>query len=182
MAADNKMLGQFDLIGIPPAPRGVPQIEVSFDIDANGIVNVGASDKGTGKVQNITIQSGGGLSDADVERMVNEAEKHREADETKRGAVSAKNDAENLCYTVEKQMSDMADKVTSEDKTDLKDKIEKLRQAMGTDDLDQIKEAHKNLQEASWKVSQRAYQTGGDGGADNNSSEGSTEDQQKESK
>jgi len=179
MAADNKMLGQFDLVGIPPAPRGVPQIEVSFDIDANGIVNVSASDKGTGKIQNITLQTSGGLSDADVERMVNEAEKHRDDDEKKRGAVSAKNDAENLSYTVEKQMVDMADKISSEDKTDLKDKIEKMRHAMGTDDLDQIKEAHKTLQEASWKVSQRAYQSSGDGGA---SSENTSEQKDAEQK
>merc|ERR1719299_334624 len=99
MAADNKLLGQFDLVGIPPAPRGVPQIEVSFDIDANGVVNVGAADKSTGKTQNVTIQTSGGLSDADIEKMVNEA------------AVTAKNDAENLCYTVEKQCTDLKDKM-----------------------------------------------------------------------
>jgi len=167
MAADNKMMGQFDLVGIPPAPRGVPQIEVSFDIDANGIVNVSASDKGTGKVQNITIQSSGGLSDADVERMVSEAERLKDEDEKKKGAVSAKNDAENLCYTVEKQMSDLSDKMTDEDKSDLKTKIEATRATLGGNDSDEIKEAHKHLQEASWKVSQRAYQQGGDqGGSD----------------
>ena len=117
--------------------------------------------------------------------MVNEAEKHREDDEKRKGAVSAKNDAENLCYTVEKQMTDMADKVTSEDKTDLKEKIEKLRQTMGTDDFDAIKEAHKSLQEASWKVSQRAYQSSGDGGdagSSDSKEAGSEGDQQKESK
>merc|ERR1719247_1083325 len=96
MAADNQMLGQFDLVGIPPAPRGVPQIEVTFDIDANGIVNVGAADKGTGKQQNITIRSSGGLSDEQVERMVQEAEEMREADQKKKEAVQAKNDAETL--------------------------------------------------------------------------------------
>merc|ERR1712230_292422 len=96
MAADNQMLGQFDLVGIPPAPRGVPQIEVSFDIDANGIVNVGATDKGTGRQQNIQIQTSGGLSDADIERMVNEAESMREADEKKKKAVTLKNDGEQL--------------------------------------------------------------------------------------
>merc|ERR1712087_831185 len=94
MAADNKMLGQFDLVGIPPAPRGVPQIEVTFDIDANGIVNVGASDKSTGKKTNITIQSSGGLSDAEIEKMVNEAEAMREEDEKKKAAVETKNQAE----------------------------------------------------------------------------------------
>merc|ERR1712057_28087 len=96
MAADNKLLGQFDLVGIPPAPRGVPQIEVSFDIDANGVVNVGAVDKSTGKKQSISIRSSGGLSDADIEKMVNEAESMRDADTKKRDAVTAKNDAENL--------------------------------------------------------------------------------------
>merc|ERR1712179_525673 len=104
MAADNQMLGQFDLVGIPPAPRGVPQIEVTFDIDANGIVNVGAVDKGTGKQQSITIRSSGGLSDAEVERMVEEAEQMREADQAKRETVQAKNDGETLGYQVEKQL------------------------------------------------------------------------------
>merc|ERR1711939_589528 len=105
MAADNQMLGQFDLVGIPPAPRGVPQIEVTFDIDANGIVNVGAVDKGTGKQQSITIRSSGGLSDAEVERMVQEAEQMRESDEKKKDTVQAKNDSETLGYQVEKQLS-----------------------------------------------------------------------------
>merc|ERR1712084_73610 len=100
MGADNKMLGQFDLVGIPPAPRGVPQIEVTFDIDANGIVNVGAVDKGTGKQQSITIRSSGGLSDAEVERMVQEAEQMRESDQKKKDTVQAKNDAETLGYQV----------------------------------------------------------------------------------
>merc|ERR1719235_3149549 len=99
MAADNKMLGQFDLVGIPPAPRGVPQIEVSFDIDANGIVNVGATDKSTGKSQQITIRSSGGLSEAEVERMVQEAEQMRDSDTAKKEAVTARNEAETLCYT-----------------------------------------------------------------------------------
>merc|ERR1712137_321841 len=110
MAADNQMLGQFDLVGLPPAPRGVPQIEVTFDIDANGIVNVSASDKGTGKKQAITIRSSGGLSDAEVERMVNEAEQMREADQKKRETVQAKNDGETLGYQVEKQLSEMKEK------------------------------------------------------------------------
>merc|ERR1712094_142836 len=103
MAADNKMLGQFDLVGIPPAPRGVPQIEVTFDIDANGIVNVNARDKATGKEQQITIQSSGGLSDADIEKMVQDAENMRDSDQKKKDTVQAKNDAETLGYQVEKQ-------------------------------------------------------------------------------
>merc|ERR1712060_723630 len=112
MAADNKMLGTFDLVGIPPAPRGVPQIEVAFDIDANGIVNVSAVDKSTGKKQNITIQSSGGLSDAEIEKMVNEAETMREADEAKKAGVEAKNNAESFINTVEKQMEDMKEKIS----------------------------------------------------------------------
>merc|ERR1719373_884966 len=102
MAADNQMLGNFDLVGLPPAPRGVPQIEVSFDIDANGIVNVGATDKSTGKKQSITVRSSGGLSDSEVERMVQEAEQMREADTRKKEGVTVKNDGENLSYQVEK--------------------------------------------------------------------------------
>jgi molecular chaperone DnaK len=107
MAADNKLLGNFDLVGIPPAPRGVPQLEVTFDVDANGLVNVGAADKGTGRKQSIQIRSSGGLSDAEIEKMVQEAEEMREADSNKREAVTAKNDAENLCYSVEKQLTEL---------------------------------------------------------------------------
>merc|ERR1712134_253858 len=124
MAADNQLLGQFDLVGIPPAPRGVPQIEVTFDIDANGIVNVGAADKGTGKQQNITIHSSGGLSDAEVERMVQEAEQMREADQKKKDTVTAKNDAETLGYQVEKQLSELKDKMSTADADELKSKME----------------------------------------------------------
>merc|ERR1712117_69884 len=98
MAADNKLLGQFDLVGLPPAPRGVPQIEVSFDIDANGVVNVGAVDKSTGKKQSVTVRTSGGLSDKEIERMVQEAEDMREADNLKKEGVTVKNDAETLCY------------------------------------------------------------------------------------
>merc|ERR1719188_1453665 len=119
MAADNQMLGQFDLVGIPPAPRGVPQIEVTFDIDANGIVNVGATDKGTGKQQSITIRSSGGLSDAEVERMVQEAEQMREADTKKKDLVQAKNDAETLSYQTEKQISDLKEKMSTADADEL---------------------------------------------------------------
>merc|ERR1711934_893406 len=119
IAAHNKLLGQFDLVGIPPAPRGVPQIEVTFDIDANGIVNVGAVDKGTGKQQSITIRSSGGLSDAEVERMVEEAEQMREADAAKRETVTAKNDAETLGYQVEKQLSELKEKMSKEDADEL---------------------------------------------------------------
>merc|ERR1719277_12447 len=123
MATDNKLLGQFDLVGIPPAPRGVPQIEVTFDIDANGCVNVSASDKSTGKKQNITIQSSGGLSDAEIEKMVNEAESMKEADEAKKAGIVAKNEAESFIHTVEKQIVDLKEKMSEADGEDLKKKI-----------------------------------------------------------
>merc|ERR1712137_320747 len=160
MAADNQMLGQFDLVGIPPAPRGVPQIEVTFDIDANGIVNVGAVDKGTGKQQSITIRSSGGLSDAEVERMVEEAEQMREADQAKRETVQAKNDGETLGYQVEKQLSELKEKISKEDAEDLKKKLEDLRALISADaaDLEELKEKTKTLQEASRKVTQQVYQ------------------------
>merc|ERR1712226_682704 len=123
MAADNKMLGNFDLVGLPPAPRGVPQIEVSFDIDANGVVNVGAVDKSTGKKQSVTVRTSGGLSDADIERMVQEAESMRESDQKKRDGVTVKNNGETLCYQVEKQLVDLKEKVTQSDKDDLQKKV-----------------------------------------------------------
>merc|ERR1712060_334668 len=164
MAADNKLLGQFDLVGLPPAPRGVPQIEVSFDIDANGTVNVSAVDKSTGKKQSVTVRTSGGLSDADIERMVQEAEQMRESDEKRKDAVQMKNDGETLCYQVEKQLSDLKEKISTEDADDLKKKMEDLRQTMNADgaDPEEIKTKTKDLQEASWKVTQQAYQQGGE--------------------
>merc|ERR1711953_1195302 len=160
MAADNKLLGQFDLVGLPPAPRGVPQIEVSFDIDANGVVNVGAVDKSTGKKQSVTVRTSGGLSDADIERMVQEAEQMREADEKKKEGVQAKNDGETLCYQVEKQLTELKDKMSTADADDLRKKMEDVRQTMASDgaDPEEIKAKTKELQEASWKVTQQAYQ------------------------
>merc|ERR1719188_1151430 len=188
MAADNKLLGQFDLVGIPPAPRGVPQIEVSFDIDANGTVNVSASDKSTGKKQSVTVRTSGGLSDADIERMVQEAEQMRESDEKRKEAVQVKNDGETLCYQVEKQLTDLKDKISSDDASDLKKKMEELRTAMADDsaDPDELKTKTKDLQEASWKVTQQAYQQGGegeDGGdakeASSDAKDGKTEEKEK---
>merc|ERR1719499_2573681 len=170
MAADNKMLGQFDLVGLPPAPRGVPQIEVSFDIDANGVVNVGAVDKSTGKKQSVTVRSSGGLSDKEIERMVQEAEDMREADGVKKEGVTVKNDAETLCYQVEKQLSELKEKMSTADADDLKKKMEDVRANLVGEDLDLevVKAKTKELQEASWKVTQQAYQQAGseDAGAD----------------
>merc|ERR1719434_165404 len=162
MAADNKMLGQFDLVGLPPAPRGVPQIEVGFDIDANGMVNVSAVDKSTGKKQSITIRSSGGLSDADVERMVQEAEQMRESDQTKKDTAQAKNDSETLGFSVEKQLIDLKDKMSTADADQLKKKLEDMRAYMRVDDveLEELKKRTQELQELSWKVTQEAYQSG----------------------
>merc|ERR1712003_91116 len=179
MAADNKLLGQFDLVGLPPAPRGVPQIEVSFDIDANGTVNVSASDKSTGKKQSVTVRSSGGLSDSEVERMVQEAEQMREADNKKKEAVQARNDGETLCYQVEKQLSELKDKMSTGDADDLKAKMEAARQAMAEEDADPdvVKEKVKELQEASWKVTQQAYQSAD---ASSEGSEGGSKDGEKQ--
>merc|ERR1711957_611149 len=165
MAADNKLLGQFDLVGLPPAPRGVPQIEVSFDIDANGSVNVGAVDKSTGKKQSVTVRGSGGLSDKDIERMVQEAEEMREADQKKKEGVTVKNDAETLCYQVEKQLSELKEKMSTEDAAGLKEKLTGVRELLTGDaieDADLVKEKMKDLQDLSWKVTQQAYQSSSD--------------------
>merc|ERR1712190_510943 len=177
MAADNKLLGQFDLVGLPPAPRGVPQIEVSFDIDANGTVNVSAVYKSTGKKQSVTVRTSGGLSDADIERMVQEAEQTREADEKRKEGVQAKNDAETLCYQVEKQLSELKDKMSTADADDLRKKMEDVRQTMAADgaDPEEIKAKTKDLQEASWKVTQQAYQQSSTESDDASSAKDSTE-------
>lgn len=157
MAANNKLLGNFDLAGIPPAPRGVPQIEVTFDIDANGIVNVSAKDKGTGKEQQIRIQASGGLSDADIERMVKEAEQNADADKKKREAVEAKNQGESLIHSTEKSLKDYGDKVTAEEKTAIETAITDLRAVLEGDDADAIKEKSATLAEASMKLGEAMY-------------------------
>merc|ERR1712060_849025 len=187
MAADNKLLGQFDLVGLPPAPRGVPQIEVSFDIDANGVVNVSAADKSTGKKQSVTVRSSGGLSDKEIERMVQEAEEMRDTDTLKKEGVTVKNDAETLCYQVEKQLSELKDKMSTADADDLKKKMEDVRSSMVGDDMDMelVKQRTKDLQEASWKVTQQAYQQASseEGGADETSKdEGKWEEKKEDGK
>merc|ERR1712241_1322338 len=184
MAADNKLLGQFDLVGIPPAPRGVPQIEVSFDIDANGVVNVGAVDKSTGKKQSVTVRTSGGLSDKEIERMVQEAEDMRDADNLKKEGVTVRNDAETLCYQVEKQLSELKDKMSTADADDLKKKMEDVRASMVGDGLDVelVKTKTKDLQEASWKVTQQAHQQAGseDASADDTAKDDSKWEEKKE--
>jgi molecular chaperone DnaK len=180
MAADNKMLGQFDLVGIPPAPRGVPQIEVTFDIDANGIVNVSASDKGTGRKQNITIQSSGGLTDKEIENMVNEAESMRESDEKRKALVSAKNDAETLTYSVDKQLVELKEKMSSTDAQELKDKVATLREALTGEDPEKIQALAKELQDVSWRVTQAAYQQAGS--SESSGEQGGEQNKDKEKK
>jgi molecular chaperone DnaK len=157
MAANNKLLGNFDLAGIPPAPRGVPQIEVTFDIDANGIVNVSAKDKGTGKEQQIRIQASGGLSDADIERMVKEAEQNADSDKKKREAVEAKNQGESLIHSTEKSLKDYGDKVTAEEKAAIETAIADLKAVLEGEDAEAIKEKSATLAEASMKLGEAMY-------------------------
>jgi len=158
MAADNKILGQFDLVGIPPAPRGVPQIEVTFDIDANGIVNVSAKDKGTGKEQQISIKASGGLSDADIEQMVKDAESHAEEDKKKRETVEVKNQAEALIHSAEKSLSEYGDKVSDEDKSAIETAVADLKSAVEAGDVDDIKAKSETLAQASMKLGQAMYE------------------------
>ncbi|TPI13751.1 molecular chaperone DnaK [Mesorhizobium sp. B4-1-3] len=159
MAADNKLLGQFDLVGIPPAPRGVPQIEVTFDIDANGIVNVSAKDKGTGKEHQIRIQASGGLSDADIEKMVKDAEANAEADKKRRALVEARNQAEALVHSSEKSLKDYGDKVSEADRTAISDAIAALKTAAEGDDPANIEAKSQALAEASMKLGQAMYES-----------------------
>jgi molecular chaperone DnaK len=140
MAADNKLLGQFDLVGIPPAPRGVPQIEVTFDIDANGIVNVTARDKATGKEQQIRIQASGGLSEADIQRMVQEAEQHAAEDKKRRELVETRNQADATIHTAEKQLQEHGGQVGDAERRPVEEAIAALREAMSGDDAARIRQ------------------------------------------
>jgi len=157
MAADNKLLGQFDLVGIPPAPRGMPQIEVAFDIDANGIVNVSAKDKATGKEQQIRIQASGGLNDADIDRMVKEAEEHAVDDKKRREMVEARNAADSLVYTTEKSLKDYGDKIDAADKTAIESAVSEVKTAMAGEDLEVIKAKTEALSQASMKLGEAMY-------------------------
>ncbi len=157
MAADNKLLGQFDLVGIPSAPRGVPQIEVTFDIDANGIVNVSAKDKATNKEQAIRIQASGGLSDDDIERMVKDAEEHAEEDRKRRELVEAKNQAEALVHASEKTLSEAGDKLTEADRKPVEEAVEALKTAMQGDDLADIQAKTEALGQVSMKLGEAMY-------------------------
>ena len=157
MASDNKLLGQLDLVGIPPAPRGMPQIEVTFDIDANGIVNVSAKDKATGKEQQIRIQASGGLSDQDIERMIKEAEENAEADKKKRESVDSRNHADSLINQTEKNIKEHGDKISEEDKAKINTDIEELKKVKDGDDIESIKTKTEALVQSSLKLGEAIY-------------------------
>ena len=157
MAADNKVLGQFDLVGIPPAPRGIPQVEVTFDIDANGIVNVSAKDKATNKEQQIRIQASGGLSDADIDQMVKDAEANADSDKEKRESVEAKNVAESMIHATEKSMEELGAELPDEEKNNVEQALQDLKDVLGSDNAEDIKAKTESLSEASMKLGEIAY-------------------------
>jgi molecular chaperone DnaK len=158
MAMDNKTLGRFQLTNIPPAPRGVPQIEVKFDIDANALVNVTAKDLGTNKEQSITITSNTSLTDEEIDKMMKEAEANREADEKRKEEADTKNDAEQMIFQTEKAIKDLGDKVDSSDKSDAEDKIKALKEAMEKNDIEDIKKKKEELQEVTYKLATKVYE------------------------
>jgi molecular chaperone DnaK len=165
LAKDNRSLGRFILDGIPPAPRGLPQIEVQFDIDANGIVNVKAHDKGTGREQRITIQASSGLSKDEIDRMVRDAESHADEDRQRREEVEVRNEADSAAYTAEKTLKDLGDKVSADVKADVESKVADVRAALGTDDVARMRAAKEALQQAMYKVSEQIYAAAGASGA-----------------
>ncbi|MGH7048677.1 MAG: Hsp70 family protein, partial [Stellaceae bacterium] len=177
MAADNKLLGQFDLVGIPSAPRGMPQIEVTFDIDANGIVQVSAKDKATGKEQQIRIQASGGLSENDIDRMVKDAEAHAEEDKRRRVLVEARNNADALIHTTERTLRESGDKLAAGDRTAVEQAVQSLKDTLGSEDAAQIRAKTEALGQAAMKLGEALYKAqqeagGGDGGSAGGSSTG----------
>jgi molecular chaperone DnaK len=157
MASQNRVLGRFDLVGIPPAPRGVPQIEVGFDIDANGIVHVSAKDLGTGKEQNIRIESSSGLNDQDIDRMVKEAELHAEEDKKEREKAEIRNEADSMIYGTEKNLKDLGDKISAADKAKAEEAMADLRKALEGGELQLIKDKTEALKQASYKIAEEIY-------------------------
>jgi molecular chaperone DnaK len=157
MAAHNKLLGQFDLVGIPSAPRGVPQVEVTFDIDANGIVNVSAKDKATGKEQQIRIQASGGLSEADIQQMVKDAEAHAEEDKARRAGIEARNHADGLIHSTEKNLKEHGDTIPAADKAEIEAKIQAAKDVLDSGDAEKIKAASDALLRASMKMGEAMY-------------------------
>ena len=174
MAADNRSLGRFVLEGIAPAPRGIPQIEVSFDIDANGILNVKATDKGTGKEQKITIQASSDLSDDDIEKMKKDAEQYAEEDKKKREEIDVKNNADSLVYSTEKLIKDNPEKIADDKKTSLEGGIKTLKEAIESNDVEKIKEETEKLQAVVYEVSAELYKT--EEGAEGDASEEKKDD------
>jgi molecular chaperone DnaK len=171
MVSQNRTLGRFDLVGIPPAPRGVPQIEVTFDIDANGIVHVSAKDLGTGKEQKIRIESSSGLSGEEIKRMVKEAESHAQEDKQEREKAETRNEADNLNYTTEKSLRDYGDKITEDDRKTIETAVADLRKAMESDQVEEMKSKIEVLKQAAYKLAEEVYKStasqagGAEGGA-----------------
>ena len=165
MAEQNRTLGRFDLVGIPAAPRGVPQIEVTFDIDANGIVHVSAKDLGTGKEQHIQITSSSGLSDEEIEKMVKDAEANAAADKAKREGVDARNEADSLIYATEKSIKDLGDKINGAEKEKVEAAIAALKQALQGDNTEEIKAKTEELKQSSYKIAEELYKQQGAAGA-----------------
>ena len=159
MAADNKILGNFELVGIAPAPRGTPQIEVTFDIDANGIVNVSAKDKGTGKEQKIQIQASGGLSEEEIQKMVKDAEANKESDKKKRESVDARNQADSLVFSTEKSLKEHGDKVSAEEKKAIETGISDLKKSLEGTDIEDIKKKTQSLIQVSMKLGEAVYKS-----------------------
>jgi molecular chaperone DnaK len=158
MAAYNKTLGKFQLVGIPPAPRGMPQVEVTFDIDANGILSVSAKDRGTGNEQQIRIEGGSGISDEEIQRMVRDAEQHADEDRAAHDLVDAKNQAEHLLYSTEKSLTEHGDKVDEETRTSIRTAIDDVRGTLETGDAATIRMKSEALQQASYKLAEAMYQ------------------------
>jgi molecular chaperone DnaK len=164
MARDNKTLGRFHLDGIPPAPRGVPQIEVTFDLDANGIVHVGAKDRATGKENKITITASSGMSKEDVEKAVKEAQSHEAEDKQRREEIEIRNKADNLAYATEKSLKDLGDKIPAATKSDLEAKLKAVRDALNGTDIEAVKNASESLMQASHRMAEEAYKAAGGAG------------------
>jgi molecular chaperone DnaK len=166
MAADNKLLGQFDLVGIPPAQRGMPQIEVTFDIDANGIVNVSARDKATGKEQQIRIQASGGLSEGDIDKMVKDAEVHASEDKKRRALVEARNHADGLIHTTERSLEEAGDKVPAGDREAVQNAVQALKDTLTSEDAEQITAKTEALAQVAMKLGEALYKAQADAGGE----------------
>ena len=180
MATDNKLLGNFELVGIAPAPRGVPQIEVTFDIDANGIVNVSAKDKGTGKEQKIQIQASGGLSDEEIEKMVKDAEANKEADKKKRESVDVRNQADTLIHSTEKNLKEHGSKISDAEKKAIEDGSAALKESLKGEDIDDIKKKTEALVQSSMKLGEAIYKSQQTTKPDSGSDDGKEEKEKKD--